>query len=80
VLVNRCWICEADVESVDHLLLHCRHSESFVECLSSPDSAFVGLCLAQSKIYWLVGGQSGRSKSAVVWKMVPSVYYVVHLE
>jgi hypothetical protein len=23
VVVNRCWLCEADGESVDHLLLHC---------------------------------------------------------
>jgi hypothetical protein len=23
VVVNRCWLCESDGESVDHLLLHC---------------------------------------------------------
>jgi hypothetical protein len=23
VVVNRCWLCETDGESVDHLLLHC---------------------------------------------------------
>jgi hypothetical protein len=23
VVVNRCWLCEADGELVDHLLLHC---------------------------------------------------------
>jgi hypothetical protein len=23
IVVNRCWLCESDGESVDHLLLHC---------------------------------------------------------
>jgi hypothetical protein len=23
IVVNRCWLCELDGESVDHLLLHC---------------------------------------------------------
>jgi hypothetical protein len=23
VVVNRCWLCQADGESVDHLLFHC---------------------------------------------------------
>jgi hypothetical protein len=23
VMVNRCWLCESDGESVDHILLHC---------------------------------------------------------
>jgi hypothetical protein len=23
-VINRCWLCESDGESVDHLLLHCR--------------------------------------------------------
>jgi hypothetical protein len=23
VVVNRCWLCESDGESVDYLLLHC---------------------------------------------------------
>jgi hypothetical protein len=22
-MVNRCWLCESEKESVDHLLLHC---------------------------------------------------------
>jgi hypothetical protein len=48
VVVNRCWLCEADGESVDHLLLHCGGSESFVECL---------LCLVWSVLGHALLGQ-----------------------
>jgi hypothetical protein len=36
VVVNRCWLCETEGESVDHLLLHCATvfcGKCFVECL-----------------------------------------------
>jgi hypothetical protein len=70
VLVNRCWLCEADGESVDHLLLHCGTARAlwnafftrFDLCWVMPRS--VKELLAS----WC---SSGRSRSAVVWKMVP---------
>jgi hypothetical protein len=48
VVVNRCWLCESDGESVDHLLLHCV-LQGLCGMLSSPSLGFAGLCLAQSK-------------------------------
>jgi hypothetical protein len=31
IVVNRCWLCESDGESVDHLLIHCRVAYAFME-------------------------------------------------
>jgi hypothetical protein len=70
VVVNRCWLCEADVESVDHLLLHCRVARALWDAFFSR----FGLCWVMPStvkdLYasWWTGG---RSRSAVVWKMVP---------
>jgi hypothetical protein len=70
VLVNRCWLCESDGESVDHLLLHCGVARALWNAFFDR----FGLC-------WVMPGSvkellaswwsSGRSRSAVVWKMVP---------
>jgi hypothetical protein len=69
VVVNRCWLCESDGESVDHLLLHCGAARALWNAF------FIrfGLC-------WVMPGSvkellaswwsCGRSRSAVVWKMV----------
>jgi hypothetical protein len=70
VVVNRCWLCESDEESVDHLLLHCGAARAlwnaffdrFGLCWVMPCS--VNELLAS---WW----SSGRSRSAVIWKMVP---------
>jgi hypothetical protein len=70
VLVNRCGMCKKEEESVDHLLLNC-------ECAQFLWNAFFshfGLAWAMPRgianllrSWWL----GGRSRSTVVWKMVP---------
>jgi hypothetical protein len=45
VVVNRFWLFESDMESVDHLLLHCGAAR-VCGMLSSPSLVFVGLCQA----------------------------------
>jgi hypothetical protein len=57
VVVNRCWLCETEGELVDHILLHCVAASG----LWNAFFARFGLC-------WWTGG---RSRSAVIWKMVP---------
>jgi hypothetical protein len=70
VVVNRCWLCESDVESVDHLLLHCAVARD----LWITFFARFGLCWVMPRSvkellasWWT----AGRTRSAVVWKMVP---------
>jgi hypothetical protein len=70
VVVNRCWLCESDVESVDHLLLHCAVARD----LWIAFFARFGLCWVMPRSvkellasWWT----AGRTRSAVVWKMVP---------
>jgi hypothetical protein len=56
VVVNRCWLCEMERESVDHLLLHC----VVVRGLWNTFFARFGLCwvsLAPSRSYLQVGGR-----------------------
>jgi hypothetical protein len=70
VLINRCGMCKRDEESIDHLLFHC-------ECAQFLWNAFFsrfGLVWAMPcgvvnllQCWWT----GGRSRSAVVWKMVP---------
>jgi hypothetical protein len=70
IVVNRCWLCESDREFVDHLLLHCEVANALWNVIFS----WFGLC-------WVMPGSvrelfacwwsSGRSRSAVVWKMIP---------
>jgi hypothetical protein len=77
VVVNRCWLCESDVEPVDYLFLHC----GAVRALWNAFFARFGLCCVMpctvKELYanWRTGG---RPRSAIVWKMVP--HYVVYLE
>jgi hypothetical protein len=70
IVVNRCWLCQLDGESVDHLLLHCG-----VAC------ALWNFILSRFGLCWVMPGSvkelfacwwsSGRSRSAVAWKMIP---------
>jgi hypothetical protein len=69
-VVNRCWLCQLDGESVDHLLLHCG-----VAC------ALWNFVLSRFGLCWVMPGSvkelfacwwsSGRLRSAVAWKMIP---------
>jgi hypothetical protein len=50
VVVNRCWLCESDGESVDHLLLHYGQQEP-CGMPSSIGLVFVGLCHARLRSF-----------------------------
>jgi hypothetical protein len=70
VVVNRCWLCESDEESVDHLLLHCGAARALWDAFF----ARFGLCWVMPrsvKDLFASWWSSGHSRSAVVWKMVP---------
>jgi hypothetical protein len=70
IVVNRCWLCESDGESVDHLLLHCGVANALWNAIISR----LGLCwvmpssVRELLACWCSGG---RTRSAVVWKMIP---------
>jgi hypothetical protein len=69
IVVNRCWLCESDEESVDHLLFHC----GVVYALWNVIFSRFGLCwvmpdsVRELLACWWTGG---RTRSAVVWKMI----------
>jgi hypothetical protein len=69
IVINRCWLCESDGESVDHLLLHCRVANALWGAFFSR----FGLCWVMLGLVrelfacWWTGG---RLRSAVVRKMV----------
>jgi hypothetical protein len=70
VVVNRCWLCESDGESVDHLLLHCGTARALWNAFFDR----FGLCwVMPCSVKELLASwwSSDRSRSAVVWKMVP---------
>jgi hypothetical protein len=69
IVVNRCWLCESDGESVDHLFLHCGVSNALWNAIFSR----FGLCwimprsVKEEFACWWTGG---RTRSAVIWKMI----------
>jgi hypothetical protein len=70
VVVNRCWLCKSDGESVDHLLFHC----GIVRILWNAFFTRFGLCWVMPrsvKEFFASWWSSGRTRSAVVWKIVP---------
>jgi hypothetical protein len=70
VVVNRCWLCESDGESVDHLLLHCGAARALWNAFFD----WFGLCWVMPysvKEVLASWWSSGRSRSAIVWKMIP---------
>jgi hypothetical protein len=52
-VVNRCWLCKSDGESVDHLLLHCGVANALWNVIFS----WFGLCLARLGSYSPAGGR-----------------------
>ena len=69
VVVNRCWLCELDGESVDHLLLHC----GVASALWNAFFTWFGLCWVipcSVKEVFASWWSGGRIRSAVVWKIV----------
>jgi hypothetical protein len=70
VVVNRCWLCESDEESVDYLLLHCEAARALWNAFFSK----FGLCWVMPstvKDLYASWWKGGCARSAVVWKMVP---------
>jgi hypothetical protein len=69
-VVNRCWLCESDGESVDHLLIHCGVTNALWNAiLSRLGLSWVMLSSVKELMAcWCLGG---RTRSAVVWKMIP---------
>ena len=70
VVGNRCWLYETEGESVDHLLLHCVVASGLWNAFFSR----FGLCwVLPHSVKELLASwwSSGRTRSAVVWKMVP---------
>jgi hypothetical protein len=70
VVINKRFMCKKDGESIDHLLLHCEVAHaSWCNILSwlglswVMPSSVLDLCACQCS--------SGKTRSAVVWKMVP---------
>jgi hypothetical protein len=69
VVVNRCYMCKKDGESVDHLLLHCEVAHAlWCNIFSQFGLSWVmPRCASDLCACWC---SSGRTSSAVVWKMV----------
>jgi hypothetical protein len=70
IVVNRCWLCESDEETVDHLLLHCEVANGLWNVILSK----FGLCWVMPysvKEFFACWWPGGCARSAVVWKMAP---------
>jgi hypothetical protein len=69
-MVNKCWLCESEEESVDHLLLHCGAASALWNAFFARFGLSWVMPSSVKELYasWWSGG---CSRSAVVWKMVP---------
>jgi hypothetical protein len=70
IVIDRCYMCKTNGESVDHLLLHCEVARALWNAIFSRFSLFWVMPLRVVDLFacWWTGG---RSRSAVVWKIVP---------
>jgi hypothetical protein len=70
IVVNRCWLCESEGELVDHLLLHCGVANALWNAFFSRFGLYWVMPRSVRELFacWWSGG---RSRSAVVWKVVP---------
>lgn len=71
IVVNRCCLCKRDGESVDHLLIHCDIAQALWTAIFSRFGLSWVMPHRVVDLFacWWTGG---RSRNAVVWKMVPS--------
>jgi hypothetical protein len=69
IVIDRCCMCKMNGESVDHLLLHCEVARALWNAIFSRFSLSWVMPLRVVDLFacWWTGG---RSRSAVVWKMV----------
>jgi hypothetical protein len=70
IVIDRCCMCKMNGESVDHPLLHCEVARALWIAIFSRFSLSWVMPLRVVDLFacWWTGG---RSRSAVVWKMVP---------
>jgi hypothetical protein len=70
IVIDRCCMCKMNGESVDHLLLHCEVARVLWNAIFSRFSLSWIMPLRVVDLFacWWTGG---RSRSVVVWKMVP---------
>ena len=70
-LANRCFLCEHDEETIDHLLIHCSRAKMLWDLvLSIVDSNWVfPLTVRQSLLTWQ-GAKVGRKRKRV-WMAIP---------
>ena len=74
-LANRCFLCEHDEETIDHLLIHCSRAKMLWDLLLSiVDSNWVfSLIVRQSLLAWQ--GAKVDIKRKRVWMAAPFVYF-----
>jgi hypothetical protein len=70
VVGNRCWLCELDGESVNHIFLHCGDVKDLWNAFFSRFGLY-WVMLSTVKYLFASWWTGGRSRSAVVRKMVP---------
>jgi hypothetical protein len=71
IVIDRCCMCKMNGKSVDHLLLHCEGARALWNAIFS---CFSLSCVMSLQVVDLFAcfWTGGRSRSAVVWKMVLS--------
>jgi hypothetical protein len=71
IVIDRCYMCKMNGETVDHLLLHCEVARVLWNAIFSRFSLSWVMPLRVVDLFtcWW---PSGCSRSAVVWKMIPS--------
>jgi hypothetical protein len=75
IIVDRCYLCKRDGESVDHLLLHCDVASTFCGIMFFLGLVCLELCLEELSTYLLLGrrleGQGvlryGRWSICILW-------------
>jgi hypothetical protein len=75
-VVNRCWLCELDGESVDHLLLHCGAASALWNAFFSR----FGLCWVMPSLVKELFASWWSYKERYCLENGSSLYYVVYLE